>query len=213
MILFNGTVGFGAQLAASEQRAGALQLAMERLSAAVVEGGSKDDAPADGTAVHERLLQLQSALTAGELDRRALQVGAAPLGGVGGRDSTRASPTLRPPSQEGLEVARRALAEAREEKGALREQLRALREERAALQRGQEELEAQGRQQQEVRAGGGPQTRCPWPAGSTLGHPPWHPLPPLCRTLLPPCSLLHPAAHPAPFTLHVQPPARFPTPL
>lgn len=206
-------VGFGAQLAASEQRAGALQLAMERLSAAVVEGGSKDDAPADGTAVHERLLQLQSALTAGELDRRALQVGAAPLGGVGGRGSTRASPTLRPPSQEGLEVARRALAEAREEKGALREQLRALREERAALQRGQEELETQGRRQQEVRAGGGPQMCCPWPAGSTLGHPSWHPLPPYAAPFYPhaaSCTLL---PTPAPFTLHVQPPARFPTPL
>lgn len=57
---------------------------MERLSTALAESGSKDDAPsatalADGTVVHERLLQLQSALAAGELDRRALQVGVSTL--------------------------------------------------------------------------------------------------------------------------------------
>lgn len=48
-------------------------------------------------------------------------------------------------------MARRALAEAREEKGALREQLQELLEKEAALQRSKEELEVQVRQQQEVR--------------------------------------------------------------
>lgn len=207
------------QLAESEQRAGALQQAMERLSAALaVESGTKDEAPsapaalADGTVVHERLLQLQSALAAGEHDRRALQVAASARGWWWG---TRTGVFLQgghrgchlPPSQEGLEVARRALAEAREEKGALREQLRELREEQEALQRSKEELEAQLRQQQEVRTGGcTPRRRGGAPPNSLSFAPRHHPLPTPCSIFCPPaapCILL--PLHAAPYCPRAMP--------
>lgn len=76
-------------------------------------------------------------------------------------------------------MARRALAEAREEKGALREQLRELREKEDALQRSKEELEVQVRQQQEVRGRvGAPHAGGGWGSPNLLSFAPMqHPSP------------------------------------
>lgn len=95
-------------------------------------------------------------------------------------------------------MARRALAEAREEKGALREQLRELREKEDALQRSKEELEVQVRQQQEVRgrvgaphAGGGwgvPKFAVLCPHAAPFAHS--------MKRILLPCGTLHPLVPP-----------------
>lgn len=78
------------QLGESEQRASTLQLSVERLSTVLVaeaESSSKDRAQGspltDGSSAPQRLQQLQSALTAGELDRRMLQVGTGTPGCAG----------------------------------------------------------------------------------------------------------------------------------
>lgn len=217
MSVFIGFPPLWVQLGESEQRASTLQLSVERLSAvlaAEAESGSKDRAQGSpltaGSSAPQRLQQLQSALTAGELDRRMLQVGTG-TPGVRGDPLGSVSPCVSP-RQEMLDAARRALSEAREEKSALREQLRVLRGERAALELRKEELEAQVRRLQEV---GAPRLLA-LPPGCALcpsarpvqqpTAPAQYPIAPM-QLLLPLSSPLPLRQHPAPCCLHHFPPA------